>query len=63
MSSMRLLFPFAILFYSRAQRREPPRNETAVRLDNERRAQREKQVEMGTVPLPELLLDKQQKEQ
>lgn len=37
--------------------------ETAVRLDNERRAQREKQVEMGTIPSPELLLDKQQKEQ
>jgi tetratricopeptide (TPR) repeat protein len=32
--------------------------DTAVRLDNERRAQREKQVEMGTVPSPELLLDK-----
>ncbi|MGA8432922.1 MAG: tetratricopeptide repeat protein [Candidatus Sulfotelmatobacter sp.] len=32
--------------------------ETAVRLDNERRAQREKQVETGTVPSPELLLDK-----
>lgn len=29
--------------------------ETAVRLDNERRAQREKQVEMNTVPSPELL--------
>jgi tetratricopeptide (TPR) repeat protein len=31
--------------------------ETAVRLDNERRAQREKQVEMGTVPSPELVHD------
>jgi Tfp pilus assembly protein PilF len=29
--------------------------ETAVRLDNERRAEREKQVEMNTVPSPELL--------
>jgi tetratricopeptide (TPR) repeat protein len=29
--------------------------ETAVRLDNERRAQREKQVEMNTLPAPELL--------
>jgi hypothetical protein len=31
--------------------------ETAVRMDNERRAQREKQVETGTVPSPELLQD------
>jgi tetratricopeptide (TPR) repeat protein len=31
--------------------------ETAVRLDNERRASREKQVEMNTVPSPELLQD------
>lgn len=33
--------------------------ETSVRLDNERRAQREKQVEGGTVPSPELLQDDQ----
>ncbi|HEY6767791.1 MAG TPA: tetratricopeptide repeat protein [Candidatus Sulfotelmatobacter sp.] len=31
--------------------------QTAVRLDNERRAQREKQVQTGTVPSPELLQD------
>jgi tetratricopeptide (TPR) repeat protein len=31
--------------------------ETSVRLDNERRAAREKQVESGTVPSPELLQD------
>ena len=29
--------------------------ETAVRIDNERRAERQKQVETGTVPAPELL--------
>jgi predicted negative regulator of RcsB-dependent stress response len=29
--------------------------ETSVRIDNERRAEREKQVESGTVPSPELL--------
>ncbi len=33
--------------------------ETAVSLDNERRAAREKQVETGTVPSPEVLLDPQ----
>ena len=33
--------------------------ETSVRIDNERRAEREKQVEMGTVPSPELLQDEQ----
>jgi tetratricopeptide (TPR) repeat protein len=33
--------------------------ETSVRLDNERRAEREKQVEGGTVPSPELLQDEQ----
>jgi tetratricopeptide (TPR) repeat protein len=33
--------------------------ETAVRLDNERRAQREKQVEMSTVPSPELVHDQE----
>jgi tetratricopeptide (TPR) repeat protein len=33
--------------------------ETAVRIDNEHRAQREKQVESGTVPSPELLQDNQ----
>jgi tetratricopeptide (TPR) repeat protein len=31
--------------------------ETAVRLDNERRAERQKQTETGTVPSPELLQD------
>jgi hypothetical protein len=29
--------------------------ETSVRIDNERRAARQKQVETGTVPSPELL--------
>jgi tetratricopeptide (TPR) repeat protein len=33
--------------------------ETSVRIDNERRAEREKQVEGGTVPSPELLQDEQ----
>jgi tetratricopeptide (TPR) repeat protein len=33
--------------------------EAAVRLDNERRAERQKQVETGTVPSPELLQDQQ----
>jgi tetratricopeptide (TPR) repeat protein len=33
--------------------------ETSVRIDNQRRAQREKQVESGTVPSPELLQDQQ----
>ena len=33
--------------------------EASVRLDNERRAEREKQVETGTVPSPELLQDQQ----
>ncbi len=33
--------------------------ETSVRIDNERRAAREKQVETGTVPAPELLQDEQ----
>jgi tetratricopeptide (TPR) repeat protein len=33
--------------------------ETSVRLDNERRAARQKQVESGTVPAPELLQDDQ----
>jgi tetratricopeptide (TPR) repeat protein len=33
--------------------------EAAVRIDNERRAQREKQVESGTLPSPELLQDNQ----
>jgi tetratricopeptide (TPR) repeat protein len=33
--------------------------ETAVRLDNERRAQREKQVEMNTLPSPEVLQNQQ----
>jgi tetratricopeptide (TPR) repeat protein len=33
--------------------------ETSVRLDNERRAAREKQVESGTLPSPELLQDEQ----
>jgi tetratricopeptide (TPR) repeat protein len=33
--------------------------EIAVRIDNERRAEREKQVENGTVPSPELLQDEQ----
>ncbi len=33
--------------------------ETSVRIDNERRAAREKQVESGTVPSPELLQDDQ----
>ena len=31
--------------------------ETSVRIDNERRAERQKQVETGTVPSPELLQD------
>ncbi len=31
--------------------------ETSVRIDNERRAEREKQVESGTLPSPELLQD------
>jgi tetratricopeptide (TPR) repeat protein len=33
--------------------------ETSVRIDNERRTEREKQVESGTVPSPELLRDDQ----
>jgi tetratricopeptide (TPR) repeat protein len=33
--------------------------ETSVRIDNERRAEREKQVETGTVPSPELLQEDQ----
>ena len=33
--------------------------ETSVRLDNEHRAQREKQTETGTVPSPELLQEEQ----
>ena len=33
--------------------------ETSVRIDNERRAEREKQVESGTVPSPELLQEDQ----
>jgi tetratricopeptide (TPR) repeat protein len=33
--------------------------ETSVRIDNERRAERERQVETGTVPSPELLQDEQ----
>jgi hypothetical protein len=33
--------------------------EVAVRIDNERRAERQKQVENGTVPSPELLQDPQ----
>ncbi len=33
--------------------------ETSVRIDNERRAAREKQVESGTIPSPELLQDEQ----
>jgi len=33
--------------------------ETSVRIDNERRAEREKQVESGIVPSPELLQDEQ----
>jgi len=33
--------------------------EASVRIDNERRAQRQKQVESGTVPSPELLGDDQ----
>jgi tetratricopeptide (TPR) repeat protein len=33
--------------------------ETSVRIDNERRAEREKQVESGTVPSPELMQDEQ----
>jgi tetratricopeptide (TPR) repeat protein len=33
--------------------------ETSVRIDNERRAAREKQVESGTLPSPELLQDEQ----
>jgi tetratricopeptide (TPR) repeat protein len=33
--------------------------ETSVSIDNERRAEREKQVETGTVPAPELLLEDQ----
>jgi tetratricopeptide (TPR) repeat protein len=33
--------------------------ETSVRIDNERRAERQKQVESGTVPSPELLEDEQ----
>ncbi len=37
--------------------------ETSVRIDNERRAEREKQVESGTVPSPELLQDERQDEQ
>jgi hypothetical protein len=31
--------------------------EASVRIDNERRAEREKQVESGIVPSPELLQD------
>ncbi len=37
--------------------------ETSVRIDNERRAERERQVESGTVPSPELLQDEPQDEQ
>jgi tetratricopeptide (TPR) repeat protein len=33
--------------------------ETSVRIDNERRAERQKQVETGTLPSPELLQDEQ----
>ncbi|MFZ0774803.1 MAG: tetratricopeptide repeat protein [Candidatus Sulfotelmatobacter sp.] len=33
--------------------------ETSVRIDNERRAERQKQVESGTVPSPELLQDQE----
>ena len=33
--------------------------ETSVHLDNEHRAQREKQTETGTVPSPELLQEEQ----
>ena len=33
--------------------------ETSIRIDNERRAEREKQVETGTVPAPELLQEDQ----
>jgi len=33
--------------------------ETSVRIDNERRAARQKQVESGTLPSPELLQDEQ----
>jgi len=33
--------------------------ETSVRLDNERRAARQKEVESGSVPSPELLQDEQ----
>jgi tetratricopeptide (TPR) repeat protein len=33
--------------------------ETSVRIDNERRAEREKQVESGAIPSPELLQDQQ----
>ena len=33
--------------------------EAAVRIDNERRAERQKQTESGTVPSPELLQDDQ----
>lgn len=37
--------------------------EASVRIDNERRAEREKQVENGTVPSPELLQDEPQDKQ
>jgi tetratricopeptide (TPR) repeat protein len=45
----------------RVGRKEEGRKEleTAVRIDNERRARREKQMETGTVPSPELLQDTQ----
>ena len=33
--------------------------ETSVRTDNQRRAEREKQVESGTLPSPELTEDEQ----
>jgi hypothetical protein len=33
--------------------------ETAVRIDNEHRAEREKQVEGGTIPSPEIIHDQQ----
>jgi hypothetical protein len=33
--------------------------ELAVRIDNEKRAERQKQVETGTLPSPELMQDQQ----
>ena len=45
--------------YREAQRRDPGLINSHIALDNERRAQREKQVEMGTVPSPELMHDQQ----